>query len=74
MKLSEFFNLIEKEEYRTDYIVQLKYKYGWEKEYTIENVYLEYEAKNDCWVWLYDWNEGQEEAEVLRYVSIENVF
>ena len=73
MNLKEFGDAIRKEEYRTDYIVQLKYKYPWEKEYTVENVYLQYEANHDCWSWLYDWDEGYDDVEVLKYVSIDDV-
>ena len=60
--------------YRTDYIVRLKYKYDWEKEYTIENEYLEYDSNNDCWVWLNDWNEGQTDVEVLGYIDIDDIY
>ena len=74
MKLKEFFDAIEKEEYRTDYIVKLRYKYSWEKEYTVENEYLEYDGNYDQWVWLHDWDEGQEDVDVLGYISIDDVF
>ena len=75
MKLKKFFEMLDKDShYRTDYIVRLKYKYDWEKEYTIENEYLEYDSNNDCWVWLNDWNEGQTDVEVLGYIDIDDIY
>lgn len=74
MKLNEFFEMLDAEDFlRTDYIVCLKYKYDWEKEYTIENEYLQYDGNHDDWVWLHDWNEGQTDVEVLGYIDIDEL-
>ena len=74
MKLNEFFEMLDADDFpRTDYIVLLKYKYDWEKEYTVENEYLEYDGNHDEWVWLNDWNEGQTDVEVLGYIDIDEV-
>ena len=74
MKLNEFFEMLDSDDFlRTDYIVKLAYKYDWEKEYTVENQYLEYDGNQDAWVWLNDWNEGQTDVEVLGYIDIDEV-
>ena len=74
MKLQEFYKMLDSDDFlRTDYIVKLAYKYDWEKEYTIENEYLEYDGNQDVWVWLHDWNEGQTDVEVLGYIDIDDV-
>lgn len=74
MKLQEFFEMADADDFLiTDYIVKLAYKYDWEKEYTVENEYLQYDDRHDQWVWLHDWNEGQEDVHVLGYVSIDDV-
>ena len=74
MKLNEFFEMLDSDDFlRTDYIVCLKYKYDWEKEYIIENEYLQYDGNRDEWVWLHDWNEGQTDVEVLGYIDIDEL-
>lgn len=57
---------------REDYIVCLKYKYDYEKEYTIQNELLLIDENAD-YVWLNDWNEGQTDVEVLGYIAVSNV-
>lgn len=74
MKLNTFFEMLDSDDFlRTDYIVRLKYKYDWEKDYTFSNEYLEYSGNDDSWLWLNDWNEGQTDVEVIGYVAIEDV-
>lgn len=58
---------------RDTVIVTLKYKYDFEENYTIENQILEYDAKDDTYVWLNDWYEGQTYVEVLGYIFLSDV-
>lgn len=53
------------------YIVALKYKYDFEKEYTIENQVLDVEENR--FIWLEDWDEGQIDVEVLGYIPLREV-
>ena len=74
MKLNAFIEMLDSDDFlRTDYIVRLKYKYDWEKDYTISNEYLEYNGNDDNWIWLNDWNEGQTDVEVIGYIDIDDV-
>lgn len=73
MTLEEFFYKLEKLDYYEDVIVEIAYKYDWENEYTIENQYLEYDGNVGDWVWLHDWDEGQQNVEVLGYIRMQDV-
>lgn len=55
------------------YIVGLKYKYDWEKEYDESNEIIYYDGSNDCYVWLNDWNEGQTDCWVTGIIDIDRV-
>lgn len=70
MTIDEMFNELENK-VRDTYIVTLKYKYDFEKDYTIENQILEYDSMN--YVWLDDWYEGQTDVEVLGYMILGDV-
>ena len=72
MTIDEMFNELENK-VRDTYIVTLKYKYDFEKNYTIENQILEYDSMDDNYVWLNDWNEGQTDIEVLGYMLLGDV-
>jgi len=72
MTIAELFNELEYKA-RDTYIVTLKYKYEFEENYTIENLILEYDSKDDSYVWLDDWNEGQTDIEVLGYMPLSDV-
>lgn len=73
MKLNQFFEMLDAYDFlRTDYVVRLRYKYDWEKNYTTSNEYLQYDSRDE-WVWLNDWNEGQTDVEVLGYIALDEV-
>lgn len=74
MTLKEFFNELNKEEMAYDYIVRIKYKYSFETEDTISNEYLFWDYEVDDYVWFNDWFEGQQNVEVLDYISLDDVF
>lgn len=74
MTLIELFEILSKPTtVHQDYIVKLKYKYSFEEQYTIENQILEYDGSMDEYIWLNDWNEGQEDVEVLGYVAVQDL-
>jgi hypothetical protein len=72
MTIDEMFNEL-KNKVRDTYIVTLKYKYDFEKDYTIENQILEYDSMADNYVWLDDWYEGQTDVEVLGYRLLNDI-
>lgn len=74
ISLPEFFNIIEKKE-PTDYIVWLRIKYSHETEweYIKEVLYLEESCNFDSWCWLNDWDEGQQDVEVLGYTPVHDI-
>ena len=74
MTLDELFKILNKPTtIHQDYIVKLKYRYSFEERYTIENQILEYDGSKDEYVWLDDWNEGQDDVEVLGYIAVQDV-
>lgn len=72
MTINEMFNELENK-VKDTYIVTLKYKYDFEKYYTIENQILEYDSMADNYVWLDDWYEGQTDVEVLGYRLLSDI-
>ena len=72
MTIDEMFNELENK-VRDTYIVTLKYKYEFEKNYTIENHILEYDSTVDRYNWLDDWYEGQTDVEVLGYRLLSDI-
>ena len=72
MTINEMFDELENK-MRDTYIVTLKFKYDFEKNYTIENQILEYDSVDDSYAWLNDWFEGQTYVEVLGYMILGDV-
>lgn len=72
MTIDEMFNELENK-VRDTYIVTLKYKYDFEKNYTIENHILVYDSMVDSYDWLDDWYEGQTDVEVLGYRLLSDI-
>lgn len=72
MTIDEMFNELENK-VRDTYIVTLKYKYDFEKNYTIENHILVYDSMVDRYDWLDDWYEGQTDVEVLGYRLLSDI-
>jgi len=57
-----------------DKLVYLKYKYSHEEEWTFSNEILEVEMSVDgCYVWLNDWDEGQQDVEILGCIAISDI-
>lgn len=74
MTLDELFEILNKSTtIHQDYIVKLKYRYSFEEQYTIENQILEYDGSENEYIWLDDWNEGQDDVEVLGYIAVQDV-
>ena len=69
MKFEEWNEL---ELYPTDYIVCLRLKYDHEKEFETNTEILHY-IGNNCFEWLNDWNEGQQEIYVDAAVPLEMI-
>ena len=74
MTLDEFFGKLYNDMIHEDLIVRLKYKYDHEDEWTYSNEILEYFGNYGDYGWLNDWNEGQQDVEVLGYIPVDKVF
>jgi len=71
MTIEEFNKYIRKQPLQT-YIVEIKLKYNHETEYRYTNEILIVE--NGCdYVWLQDWNEGEEDVEILNCVALNDI-
>ena len=70
MTLEQFFKLLE-DKPKSDYIVRLKYKADYEKKYRYSNEILIFEDHD--YIWLYDWNEGETDIEVIGFVDVDDV-
>ena len=74
MTLDELFEILNKPTTtHQDYIIKLKYRYSFEEKYTIENQILEYDGSENEYIWLDDWDEGQDDVEVLGYIAVQDV-
>lgn len=69
MKYEEWNEL---ELYQTDYIVCLRLKYEHNKKFQTTTEILHY-VGNNCFEWLNDWNEGQQEIYVDAAVPLEMI-
>ena len=74
-ELEECLKKYQKEEkiFRTTFIVFLRKKYDWEKEWHYINSLLTYDVNNNCWLWEWDWNEGQQDIEYLGFLDLEEI-
>ena len=74
MGLEIFFKHLRQQPTRKNYIVRLAYKYNYERNFHFDNFFLMWDPRLDDWVWLDDWNEGQEYVFVVACVALEHVF
>ena len=73
MKESDFYEWLETQPIE-DKIVSIKYKYSHEKEWTQSNEILEVDLSyEDVYVWLNDWDEGQQDIEILGCISVSDI-
>lgn len=73
MKESDFYEWLETQPVE-DKIVSIKYKYSHEKEWTQSNEILEVDLSyEDVYVWLDDWDEGQQDIEILGCISVSDI-
>ena len=73
----EFEKIVDEKYYADDLLVLMRYKYNWESEdewqYSKE-LYLFTCYKGHCQhAWLHDWDEGQQDVEILGFMKIDNV-
>ena len=71
MSLDKFYDLVDKlKADRFPLIVKLKYKYNHETEYTVSTEILDY--YDDMHIWVNDWYEGQQDIQVLTWITAED--
>lgn len=73
MTFEEMYRRMRDHEWREDWIVNIKYKYEWEKNYAHEIRVLYYDAESDNWFWDTDWNEGQTDCSVVWAIPLQDV-
>lgn len=73
MTLDDMFDLIEAHQPKDDYVVRLKLKYNHEKEYRYTTEILTFDGSYGagCFVWENDWDEGEQDVEVIGFMSLE---
>ena len=73
MSIKEFFKYLETKDIETQ-IVYLRYKYSWEDTWTYSNEILKVDTSVDgFYIWNSDWNEGQEDVEILGCIAVSDV-
>ena len=75
MRLDDFFKLLDKLPV-DDYIVRIKLKYDHETDYQYTNELLIYDGSDyegSIYHWDNDWDEGQQDIEVIGYISVSEV-
>lgn len=70
--LKEFNKWLESQKQR-DYLVKVAYKYSFDARFHIENIVLEYDSNNNCYVWTYDFLEGHEDVFIIACAPIEDI-
>lgn len=75
MRLDDFFKLLDT--LPVDYyVVRLKLKYDHEKDYQYSNELLLYDGSDyegSIYHWNNDWDEGQQDVEVIGYIPISEI-
>ena len=75
MSINEFAKYLETKDIETQ-IVYLRYKYSWEDTWTYSNEILKVDMRVDVdnfYTWISDWNEGQEDIEILGCIAVSDV-
>ena len=73
MTLDEFHKWLEKQPIE-DKLVYMRYKYSWEDKWSYANEYLKVDMSVEgYYIWLYDWDEGQENVEILGCISVDDI-
>ena len=73
MNIKEFAKYLETKDIETQ-IVYLRYKYSWEDDWVYSNEILEVDMTVDgFYIWSSDWNEGQEDVEILGCIAVSDV-
>ena len=76
MKIDDFLKLLYKLPV-DDYVIRLKLKYDHEKDYQYTNELLIYDGSDyegSIYHWDNDWDEGQQDVEVIGYISVSEIF
>lgn len=57
----------------TDYIVIIRLRYDFEKEWRNIVELLEYDVNTDSHIWLNDWHEGEQNVEIMSAVPLDYI-
>ena len=74
MTIDEFDKHLQTLAYIEDQLVYLRYKYEWENEWQYDNELLIVDMNVEgYYCWLKDWNEGQQDVEILGCIAISDI-
>lgn len=72
MTLDKFYNEIVPTLQYGDYIVRIKYRYFWERNYRYTNEVLSIGGAYGV-EWLNDWNEGESDCNVISFINVNDI-
>lgn len=74
MTINKFNEYLQTLPYIETQLVHLRYKYVWENEWTYSNEILTVDMNVEgYYCWLNDWNEGQQDVEILGCVALSDI-
>lgn len=59
--------------YSNAFIILLRYKYSWEKDWTEDAEIIYHDEMSDGLCWQMDWNEGQQDIEYIGLIDIDDI-
>lgn len=73
LDVDEFEKLIDEKYYFDDLLVFMRYKYDFETEWDYSKQLFLFEGDDIGHVWQNDWDEGQQDVEILGFMKIDDV-
>ena len=55
------------------FIILLRYKYSWEKDWTEDAEIIYHDGMSDGLCWLMDWNEGHQDIEYIGLIDVNEI-
>lgn len=71
--LQAFYKTVHEKYYFDDLLVFMRYKYDFETEWNYSNQLFLFESDDIGHVWQHDWDEGQQDVEILGFMKIDDV-
>ena len=71
--LQAFYKTVHEKYYFDDLLVFMRYKYDFETEWNYSNQLFLFESDDIGHVWQRDWDEGQQDVEILAFMRIDDI-